>query len=199
MTITIRSNIAALKARTQLDRATQGISKSFERLSSGLRINSAVDDAAGLAVSSSLNVDIRISRRGKLNVSDGASAVDIASSAVTQISSLLTRMAELANQSANGTFSDSQRKPIQREYEQLDREIRRIAETTSFNGLDLLKGEQVTSQSAASLFSVLLAGDSSRPSGDGRYVTYNDGNGNIYQHDSQTAVSYTHLTLPTSG
>lgn len=140
MAITINTNVAALNAQRRLSQSTGGLRQSFERLSSGLRIVRARDDAAGLAIAESLKADGRIASVGIRNANDGISLISIADGALDQMGSVLTRMAELAEQSANGVLATTQRSALQLEFGQLGSEIERIALTTTFNGLNLLSG-----------------------------------------------------------
>ncbi|RME58617.1 MAG: flagellin FliC [Candidatus Dadabacteria bacterium] len=140
MTINIRTNIASLTAQRNLAQATERLTTSFERLSSGLRINRARDDAAGLAIAESLKADTKIATVAIRNASDGISIISIADQAIGQINNVLSRLAELAEQSANGVFSITQRSALQNEFSALASEIERIAITTEFNGLKLLSG-----------------------------------------------------------
>ncbi len=151
--------------------------QAFERLASGMRINRAADDAAGLALSNKLAADARITSRGRLNVNDGISALHIASGAIDSISSLLVRQAELAEQAANGTYSAIQRKALYTEYAQLDLEIRRITKTTSFNGLNLFSGTN-TAQYAQQMTDFTGGGGAGQleVSADGNLITYVDTN-----------------------
>ena len=140
MAITIGSNIASLQAQRRLTNATDALQSTYERLSSGQRINKASDDAAGLAIADSLRADQRIATVAVRNANDGISVVAIADGALAQISSVLTRLAELSEQSANGVFSTQQRSALQNEFSALGSEIERIAVTTTFNGVKLLSG-----------------------------------------------------------
>ncbi len=140
MAITINTNVAALNAQRRLSNSTGALRQSFERLSSGLRIVRARDDAAGLAIAESLKADGRIASVGIRNANDGISLISIADGALDQMGSVLTRMAELAEQSANGVLATTQRSALQLEFGQLGSEIERIAVTTTFNGLQLLSG-----------------------------------------------------------
>lgn len=140
MAITIGSNNASLNAQRYLDRATLRLNQSYERLSSGQRINRARDDAAGLAIAEVLKADQRIATVAIRNANDGISTVAIVDSALGEINGVLARLAELAEQSANGVFSSSQRSALQSEFEALGSEIERIANTTEFNGVKLLSG-----------------------------------------------------------
>src|SRR5262245_4821543 len=109
MAVTINTNVAALNAQRRLGNSTQALRGSFERLSSGLRIVRAKDDAAGLAIADSLRADGRIASVAIRNANDGISLISIADGALDQMSSVLTRMAELAEQSANGVLAVTQR------------------------------------------------------------------------------------------
>lgn len=140
MSLTVNTNIAALNAQRRLSNTTGSLRQSYERLSSGLRIVRARDDAAGLSIAESLKADGRIAAVAIRNANDGISLISIADGALDQMASVLTRMAELAEQSANGVLGTSQRSALQGEFVQLGSEIQRIAETTSFNGLNLLSG-----------------------------------------------------------
>lgn len=187
MTISIGSNILSKRTLRQLDLTSQKLNKNFERLSSGQRINHAADDAAGLAVSESLRVGVAVKNRALLNVNDGISVTDLVGGAANSISSLLTRMAELAQQSANGSLGSSQRVVLNKEYSELDKEIRRIAATTEFNGIKLLAG---TKSNRALTNATNVSGGVTNvysSSGDGRYLTtYNSTAGTIEQLDSET-------------
>jgi flagellin len=140
MPITIGSNIASLRAQRQLSKGTSELSKTYERLSSGLRINRASDDAAGLAISASLSTDSRVFNQGVKNLNDGLSLLNIADSALQDLSTITTRLKELAEQAANGTYGAQQRKSLDAEAQALSREYLRIAQTTKFNGRQLFSG-----------------------------------------------------------
>ena len=140
MAINIRTNIPSLIAQRNLDQSTGRLNTSYERLSSGLRINRARDDAAGLSIAESLRADASVATVGIRNANDGISIISIADQAIGQIGNTLTRLAELAEQSANGVFANVQRSALQNEFIALQSEIERIAFTTKFNGLTLLSG-----------------------------------------------------------
>lgn len=142
MAITIGNNVISLNAQRRLSMATDALSTTFERLSSGQRINKASDDAAGLAIADSLRADQRIATVAVRNSNDGISTIAIADGALSQISGVLQRLGELAEQSANGVFSTQQRSALQNEFDALGSEIERIAVTTTFNGVKLLSGGQ---------------------------------------------------------
>ncbi len=134
MAITINSNIAALNAQRRLTENSADLSRAFSRLSSGLRINRAGDDAAGLAVSAQLNVDARVYHQGVRNLNDGLSYLSIAEGATRELSSLVIRLRELATQASNGTYSDTQRRAIDTEVQSLQAEYNRTLNSASFNG-----------------------------------------------------------------
>jgi len=138
--IRINTNIAAINTRRNLYNSTTNFQKSMEKLSSGLRINRAADDAAGLAISEGLKSDIRALEQASRNASDGISLVQTAEGALDEVSSILLRMKELAEQSLNGTLSDTERGYLNSEYTALSDEIDRIANSTEFNGIQLLDG-----------------------------------------------------------
>lgn len=140
MAITINTNVAALNAQRRLGQSTGDLRTSFERLSSGLRIVRAKDDAAGLAIADSLRADGKIASVAIRNANDGVSLISIADGALEQIGNVLGRMAELSEQSANGVLATSQRSALDSEFGALGSEIQRIAVTTTFNGLNLLSG-----------------------------------------------------------
>lgn len=186
MAVSIRSNISALKAVGRLANATSRVSDSFQKLSSGLRINRAADDASGLAVASALNASSHIKNRARLNVNDGISALQIVDGTLNSVSTLLTRMAELAEQGSNGSYSSTQRKALDKEFNALDREARRLASTTTFNGVNLLSGAK-SSRASTAVISSAVQGYHYAASADGRYITFdNQTNGTIQQIDLET-------------
>jgi len=141
--VTINSNIAALNAQRRLAQTTASFRLSSERLSSGLRINHASDDAAGLAISQLLNTDSRVFSQGVRNLNDAASLYSIAEGAMNELSTVVTRLIQLSEQSANGTLSNPQRLALDAEAQALRSEYNRISETTNFNGLNLLDRSQM--------------------------------------------------------
>jgi len=140
MPITLGSNITSLQAQRRLGSATDRLSKTYEKLSSGQRINRASDDAAGLAIADASKATARIASVAVRNANDGISTIAIADSALGEIGNVLSRLAELSEQSANGVFSPTQRSALQNEFTALGSEIERIAVTTEFNGVKLLSG-----------------------------------------------------------
>ncbi|MFC0272210.1 flagellin [Metabacillus herbersteinensis] len=137
----INHNIAALNTHRQLSSASANQSKSMEKLSSGLRINRAGDDAAGLAISEKMRGQIRGLDMGSKNAQDGISLIQTAEGALNETHDILQRMRELAVQSSNDTNTSSDRSEIQKEIDQLNSEIDRIGNTTEFNTKKLLNGE----------------------------------------------------------
>ena len=136
----VQHNMQAANANRMLNVTTSAQSKSTEKLSSGYKINRAADDAAGLTISEKMRKQIKGLDRASTNAQDGVSAVQTAEGALTEVHSMLQRMNELAVQSANGTNSETDRKAIQAEVDQLSTEIDRVSETTKFNETYLLKG-----------------------------------------------------------
>jgi len=138
--IRIRSNQAPLNTHRHLAQATRRVSRSMERLSSGLRINRAADDPAGLAISEGIKSDIRALDVATRNAADGISVVQTADGALDEISGILIRMRELTIQSYSGTYTQSERSHLDREFQTLAEEITRIGHGTEFNGKKLLDG-----------------------------------------------------------
>jgi len=141
MGINIRTNLPSLSAQRNVDLVSDRLKSSYTRLASGLRINRASDDAAGLAIAESLKAESAIATVAIRNANDGISVVAIADQAIGQIGSILSRLTELAEQSANGVYDNVQRSALQNEFTALTSEIERIAATTKFNGLGLLSGQ----------------------------------------------------------
>ena len=137
----IQHNIAALNSYRNLTNNNSAVSKNLEKLSSGYKINRAGDDAAGLAISEKMRAQITGLETAQKNANDGISLVQTAEGALTEVHSMLNRMVELADQSANGTYQDSvDRENLQKEVQSLKDEIDRISESTNFNGIQLLDG-----------------------------------------------------------
>ncbi|KUI98872.1 flagellin [Vibrio sp. MEBiC08052] len=140
MPISVNTNISGMTAQRYLNSAADSAQKSMERLSSGYRINSAKDDAAGLQISNRLTSQSRGLDMAVRNANDGISIAQTAEGAMTETTSILQRMRDLSLQSSNGSNSSSERKAIQEEVSALNDELNRIAETTSFGGNKLLNG-----------------------------------------------------------
>jgi flagellin len=145
MAISIGTNISSLNAQRKLSVSSDSLNKVFQRLSSGQRINNAADDAAGLTIADSLRASQKVSGIGIRNASDGLSYISIADGAMAEVSNVLNRLAELAQQSSNGVYSTSQRSALQGEFASLSSEIERISATTIFNDVVLLSGGATTS------------------------------------------------------
>jgi flagellin len=141
MGLYINTNSAALNAQRQMNQVSNSLGRSFERLSSGLRINGARDDAAGLSISTRFTAQIRGLNQAVRNSNDGISLAQTAEGALNETTNILQRMRELSVQSANDTNNDSDRASLQAEVSQLKKELDRIAETTNFNGNNILNGE----------------------------------------------------------
>ncbi|MFM1846895.1 MAG: hypothetical protein RL417_369 [Pseudomonadota bacterium] len=138
MPLSIASAIDSVRAQRQLGLTTNRLSRSFQRLSSGLRINSSSDDAAGQALADELRADTRLASVAIRNANDGISITSIASAALDEINTILNRMLELAQQSANGSYTTAQRSALSSEFVALGSEIERISRATVFNTLNLL-------------------------------------------------------------
>jgi flagellin len=136
--LVIKNNIMAQNASRHLGKSYDALAKSVERLSSGLRINSAKDDAAGLAVRELMRADIAVTKQGSRNAMDAISMLQTMEGAMGTIDSILIRMKELAEQAATGTYSDQQRTIMNNEFTQMAAEIDRIATTTNFNSIGML-------------------------------------------------------------
>ncbi len=143
----IQHNIAALNSYRNLTGNNSAVSKNLEKLSSGYRINRAGDDAAGLAISEKMRAQITGLNTAQKNAQDGVSLVQTAEGALTEVHSMLNRMVELADQSANGTYDNPvDRANLQKEIASLKSEINRIADSTNFNGINLLDGSLSTTK-----------------------------------------------------
>jgi flagellin len=145
MALRINTNVASLNAQRSLTNSTSNLNKSLEKLSSGMRINRAADDAAGLAISEALKSDIRSLEQAGRNAADGVSMVQLAEGALDEVSGILVRLRELAEQAANETMGSTERGYIDTEFTTLMEEIDRISGSTEFNGISLLDGNGGTS------------------------------------------------------
>ncbi len=144
MGLRVNTNTSSLNAQRNLMNTTNNLSRSMERLSSGLRITRASDDAAGLAISERFRSEIRSLGQAQRNANDGISLLQIAEGALNESSSTLIRMRELAIQSANGTLGTAERTTLDNEFQALLSEIDRVAAVTEFNGVQLLDGTAPT-------------------------------------------------------
>lgn len=157
----INTNLAALNAALNLNNTQSRVARSVERLSSGLRINKASDDAAGLLLSQSLRADLRSLEQSIRNANDGFNVLGIVDGAASEIHDILIRMRQLAQQSANGILGSDSRQAVQAEFTLLQSEITRIASTLSFNGLKLGTGGTATS---AGVYLANVSGTAGTPS-----------------------------------
>ncbi|RJQ47253.1 MAG: flagellin FliC [Nitrospiraceae bacterium] len=140
MGLIVNTNLFSLNAQRNIGKVQSSLGTSVERLSSGLRVNSAKDDAAGLAISMKLTAHVRSLNQAVRNGQDGISVVQTAEGGMNEIHNILTRMRELSTQAANGLLSSSDRTALNNEFQDLKSEITRISDTTEFNGLKLLDG-----------------------------------------------------------
>ena len=141
MALYVNTNVSSLNAQRMTARATKALDVSYQRLSSGLRINSAKDDAAGLQISDRLTTQINGLSQGNRNAQDGISYAQTAEGALEEITNMLQRIRVLALQAANGTNTSQDRQALQQEVDALNEEICRISEDTTFAGQDILNGE----------------------------------------------------------
>ena len=146
MAQTINTNIASLNSQRNLNSSQAALGTSLQRLSSGLRINSAKDDAAGLAISERFTSQVRGNNQAARNANDGISLAQTAEGGLSTAGDLLQRIRELAVQSANGSNSASDRKSIQNEVSALSKELDRVATSTQFNGQNVLDGSLTNTQ-----------------------------------------------------
>jgi len=145
MSMTVRTNVSAIQAAGILGKTNKALSSSLLKISSGLRINSAADDAAGLGVKTNLETESISVRQAMRNTNDGISIIQTAESAANEITDILQRVRELAVQSASDTLQNTERSYIDDEFQQLSSEIDRIANSTEFNGIKLTDGSNATS------------------------------------------------------
>lgn len=140
MSLVVNTNVAYINGQRNLAKTQKGLGNALSQLSSGLRINRAGDDAAGLAISENLKAQIRSYNQAERNANDGLSLLQTAESGMGEIANMLSRMRELAMQSATDTVGDTERAYIEQEYDALTTEINRVANATEFNGESLLNG-----------------------------------------------------------
>jgi len=144
MALTVNTNLASMNTVAKVNRTNKGLQKTLGRISSGLRINSAADDAAGLGVAENLDAASRSLRQAMRNTNDGISVVQTAEGAANEVANIVKRMRELSVQSASETLDNGERAYIQDEFTQLSEEVDRIANVTEFNGLALADGTNAT-------------------------------------------------------
>jgi len=160
MAVRIFNNIASLNAQRILGQNNDRLATSIERISSGIRINRAADDAAGLAISEALRSDIRASRQAVRNANDGIALINITEGALNEQASILIRLRELASQASTGTVGSTERQTVQLEFNSLRLEIDRIAATTEFNGQKLVDGSLASGVSSTSQIFIQVGIDS---------------------------------------
>jgi len=167
MALVVNTNISALNAQRNLSKSQRNLNQAMQRLSSGLRINSAKDDAAGLAISDRMTSQIRGLNQAARNANDGISLSQTAEGALQETTNMLSRMRELAVQAANDTNTTADRSSLDAEFQSLIEEVDRIATTTAFNGKTMLTGSYATSgfifhvgANANQVISITIAGAS---------------------------------------
>jgi flagellin len=143
--LAIKNNVMAANAARYLGKSYDALATSVERLSSGLRINSASDDAAGMAVRELMRADIAVLQQGQRNAQDGVSMLQTMEGALQVIDNLLVRMQQLAEQAATGSYSSAQRSLMNSEFAEMSNEIDRIAKATDFNGIKMLNSSAAVS------------------------------------------------------
>jgi flagellin len=145
MAFVVNNNLSSVNALNQLNRTNSSLSGTMSRISSGLRINKAADDAAGLAVAENLDTQARSLVQAKRNAHDGVSLIQVAEGASNEVAEILKRMKELAIQSSSETLESTERTYVQAEFTELQSEVSRIAMVTEFNGIGLTRGTAVHS------------------------------------------------------
>ncbi|MFK7740476.1 MAG: flagellin [Planctomycetota bacterium] len=140
MGLRVNTNVTSINAQRNLSTVSKRLGTNFRRLSTGLRISTAADDAAGLAISERLRSQVRSLEQAKRNANDGISLVQTAEGALNEVSSILTRLRELSIQSSNGTVSEQDKTTLNEEFTSLVDEVNRIGASTEFNGIKLLDG-----------------------------------------------------------
>ena len=164
MPVRIFNNIPSLNDQRILGINNDRLATSVERISSGLRINRGADDAAGLAISEALRSDIRALRQAVRNANDGISLINVTEGALNEQSSILIRLRELSSQAATGTVGSTERQTVQLEFDALRLEIDRIANTTAFNGQNLVDGSLASSVASTSQILIQVGINSSADS-----------------------------------
>jgi flagellin len=165
MGLRIKTNVASVNAQRNLANSTAASGENMAKLSSGYRINKAADDAAGLAISETMNAKVRSMTQAKRNAQDGVSLVQVAEGSMNEVSNILVRLRELATQAASDTIGNTERSYTNREYTQLVDEIDRISNTSEWNGTPLLKGQEALGDD--SMFTIHVgAGDGTKENTD---------------------------------
>ena len=144
MGLRVNTNIASINAQRNTSQVTGRLARNYQRLSTGLRISSAADDAAGLAISERLRSQVRSLSQASRNANDGISLVQTAEGALNEVSSILTRLRELSIQASNGSVSGQDKDTLNEEFTSLVNEVNRIGRSTEFNGIKLLDGSSTS-------------------------------------------------------
>jgi flagellin len=144
MALSVNTNVTSMNAQNQMAKSQDALKTSFARLASGMRINSASDDAAGLGIAKSMNAQVRSYAVAERNTNDGISMLQTADGGAEQVHGLLTRMRELAVQASNGSMSSNDLTNIDTEYQQNLQEIDRVSSSVQFNGINLLSGSSAS-------------------------------------------------------
>jgi flagellin len=140
MALTVNTNMASMRAINNVNRTNRSLSSSFQKISTGLRITKAADDAAGLAVAEALDAQGVSARQAMRNTNDGISMIQTAEGATSEVTNIVKRMRELAVQASSETLASTERGYVQSEYLSLESEVQRISQTTEFNGIQLTNG-----------------------------------------------------------
>jgi flagellin len=144
MGLRVNTNIASINAQRNTAQVTTRLARNYQKLSTGLRISTAADDAAGLAISERLRSQVRSLSQASRNANDGISLVQVGEGALNEVSNILVRLRELTIQSANGSSSTADKNTIKEEFDSLVNEVNRIAQSTEFNGIRLLDGSSTS-------------------------------------------------------
>lgn len=188
MALRINTNISSMNAQRQLGVQNAGLNKSLERLSSGMRINRAADDAAGLAISETLRAQVRGMNQAVANSQDSINLIQTAEGGLNATTQILQRMREMAVQASNDTYTQGDREKMQIELHQLSEELTRISNTTQFNGRTLLNGDIAGSSEYRSATATVMSN---------ARLGANDANGRPKFGDLITSVTVTNSTLAT--
>ncbi len=156
--LAIKNNLMAVNTARHLSRTYEALSRSVEKLSSGLRINTAKDDAAGLAVRELMRADIAALQQGARNAQDGVSLLQTMEGAMQTINDMLIRMKQLAEQAATGVYSTAQRTLMDNEFDEIASEINRLVASTDFNGISMLDNSAASRSISATSDSISVTG-----------------------------------------
>jgi len=143
MALSVLNNIASIQSQNQLNATASAMNRTLFKLSSGLRISTGADDAAGLSIANGLQAQVKALNQATRNANDGMSYLQVADGALAEVHNLLVRAVTLAEESANGTLSSTQRKSVELEFQEIQKEISRIGDDTKFNGTKIFSGASV--------------------------------------------------------